>query len=92
MMGHKIFFYGEIRLISPKLSLLPLPTWSTALSLKSSVLKILMKKKKNGGAFAFPFLARLDQVQEELLYYPQCQRWRRRQQNVKVFTLKFFFM
>ena len=33
-------------------------------------------------------LARLEEVQEELLYYPQ--RWRQRQQNVKVFTLKFF--
>ena len=41
------------------------------------------------GTFALPkllFLARLDEVQEELLYY----LWRRRRQNVKVFTLKFF--
>ena len=41
------------------------------------------------------FLARLDKVQEELLYYPRrwswCQRWRRRrEQNVKVFPLNFF--
>ena len=34
--------------------------------------------------FLFTFLARLDEVQEELLYY------RPRRQNVKVFTLKFF--
>ena len=34
------------------------------------------------------FLARLDEVQEELLYYPR----HRRQQNVKVFTLKFFYV
>ena len=32
------------------------------------------------------FLARLEEVQEELLYYLR----RQRQQNVKVFTLKFF--
>ena len=30
MMGHKICFYGEILLIIPKLSLLPLLMWSTA--------------------------------------------------------------
>ena len=29
MMGHKICFYGEIWLIIPKLSLLPLLIWST---------------------------------------------------------------
>ena len=29
MMGHKIWFYGEIWLIIPKLSLLPLLIWST---------------------------------------------------------------
>ena len=38
------------------------------------------------------FLARLDKVQEELLYYPRHRRWRRRSQNVKVFTLKFFYV
>ena len=31
MMGHKICFYGEIWLIIPKLSLLPLLMWSTAI-------------------------------------------------------------
>ena len=37
------------------------------------------------------FLPHLDEVQEELLYYPCRRRWqRRRYQNVKVFTLKFF--
>ena len=36
------------------------------------------------------FLARLDEVQEELLYYTGCRRWRRCRVNVKVFTLKFF--
>ena len=30
MMGHKICFSGEIRLIIPKLSLLPLLIWSSA--------------------------------------------------------------
>ena len=30
MMGHKICFYGEIWLIFPKLSLLPLLKWSIA--------------------------------------------------------------
>ena len=30
MMSHKICFYGEIKLIIPKLSLLPLLIWSTA--------------------------------------------------------------
>ena len=29
IMGHKICFYGEIRLIIPKFSLLPLLIWST---------------------------------------------------------------
>ena len=29
MMGHNIYFYGEIWLIIPKLSLLPLLIWST---------------------------------------------------------------
>ena len=37
------------------------------------------------------FLARLDKVQEELLYYPRRWRWQR-YQNVKVFTLKFFYV
>ena len=42
------------------------------------------------------FLACLDEVQEELLYYPWHRHWlwrwlrRRRWQNVKVFTFKFF--
>ena len=31
MMGHKICFYGEILLMIPELSLLPLIIWSTAL-------------------------------------------------------------
>ena len=30
MMGHKICFYGEMWLIAPKFSLLPLLIWSTA--------------------------------------------------------------
>ena len=30
-MGHKIGFYGELRLIIPKLSLLPILDWSTGL-------------------------------------------------------------
>ena len=52
------------------------------------------------------FLACLDKVQEELLYYRRrwhwCRRWHRRRrwhwrrwrcwQNVKVFTLKFFYV
>ena len=44
----------------------------------------------------FILIARLDEVHEELLYYPrhrrwrQRWRWRRRLQNVNVFTLKFF--
>ena len=29
MMGHKICFYAEIWLIIPKLSLIPLPIWTT---------------------------------------------------------------
>ena len=29
MRGHKICFHGEIWIIIPKLSLLPLPIWST---------------------------------------------------------------
>ena len=33
----------------------------------------------------FSFLARLDEVQEELLYYPRRQHWRGHLQNVKVF-------
>ena len=36
MMGHKICFYGEIALLIPKLSLLPLLIWSTDLFMKSS--------------------------------------------------------
>ena len=36
---------------------------------------------------SFSLLARLDEVQEELLFYPGACR---HQQNVKVFTLKFF--
>ena len=36
------------------------------------------------------FLARLDKVHEELLYYPRRRRQCRHKQNVKVFTLKFF--
>ena len=32
MMGHKICFYGEIWIIIPKLSLLPLLIWSTGKS------------------------------------------------------------
>ena len=45
-------------------------------------------KNENGSK---SFLARLDEVQEELLYYPR-RSWRRRRswQNVKVFMLKFF--
>ena len=40
MVGHKIGFDGEIRLIIPKLSLLPLLIWSTAEPFqKVSVLK-----------------------------------------------------
>ena len=35
-----------------------------------------------------PFLARLDEVQEELLYYPR----RRRKQNVKSFYVKVFYV
>ena len=31
MIGHKICFYGEIQIINPKLSCLPLLIWSTAL-------------------------------------------------------------
>ena len=31
MMGRKICFYGEIWLIIPKLSLLPIRTWSTVI-------------------------------------------------------------
>ena len=38
MMGHKICFYGQIRLIIPKLSLLPLLIWSTGLSGRATVL------------------------------------------------------
>ena len=38
----------------------------------------------------FPFLACLDEVQEELLYYPWRRRWRWRWQNVKVFYVKVF--
>ena len=42
------------------------------------------------------FLARLDKVQEELLYYPRRRhwhwRWRWRYQNVKVSTLKFIYV
>ena len=34
MMGHKICIYGEIWLITPKLSLLPLLIWSTENALK----------------------------------------------------------
>ena len=34
------------------------------------------------------FLARMDEVQEELLYYPR--HWRRHKQKVKVFRFKFF--
>ena len=37
------------------------------------------------------FLARLEEVQEEQLYYPRHRR-HRRYQNVKVFTLKFFYV
>ena len=54
-----------------------------------------LREGMRGGNFTSPlmaFLAHLDEVHEELLYYPQCRCWpsRRGEQNVKVFTLKFF--
>ena len=40
MMGHKICFYGEIWLIIPKLSLLPLLVWSSVMSVLPEILHL----------------------------------------------------
>ena len=52
MIGHKIYFYGEIWLIIPKLSLLPLLIWSTEVSLERKILhdynQIHFLKRRSG--------------------------------------------
>ena len=51
MMGHKICFYGELWLLIPKLSLLPLLIWSTdpiyQMNPKSSIFMIGVASSKN---------------------------------------------
>ena len=51
MMGHKICFYGELWLLIPKLSLLPLLIWSTdhiyQMVPKSSIFMIGVASSKN---------------------------------------------
>ena len=48
-------------------------------------LQIELNRITLSGDIFLPFLARLDKVQEELLYYLRRWRWRQREQDVKVF-------
>ena len=53
MMGHMICFYGEIWLIIPKLSLLPLLIWCTARPFCGMVLASMEANRKPQKLFPF---------------------------------------
>ena len=63
MMGHKICFSGEMWLIIPKLSLLPLLIWSTEIIQGQRYITfkransecLIMEKAVNSGIFAYIF-------------------------------------
>ena len=53
MMGHKIYFDGEMWLIIPKLSLLLLLILSSALILHDLLVRMVCANRKEKGAFKY---------------------------------------
>ena len=69
MMGHNICLKGMISIIIPKLSFLPRLICSTVYVLQCVMICLRLMATLLGEA-TLSFLARLDEVQEELFYYP----------------------
>ena len=64
MMGHKIYFHVEIRIIIPKLSLFPLLIWSNDYSIHSTIHWQLLRSNNNCPLMTTPSPTKLQNMQK----------------------------